>query len=122
MDLLSVLAALCVATLMGMGVGGGGLLVIFLTLCLNYPQILAQGTNLVFFLFVGVASVLVHLNARRLNVKQILIMSALGSVGSLIFSNLATIVSPEIPKKILGGLLLISGLITLYKSFKLKKK
>ena len=38
-----------ISALMGMGVGGGGLLIIYLTLYLNLPQLTAQGTNLLLF-------------------------------------------------------------------------
>ena len=39
------------AALSGMGVGGGGLFVIYLSLFTDTPQLVAQGMNLLFFLF-----------------------------------------------------------------------
>ena len=54
--ILNMIVGFLVALLMGMGVGGGGLFVIFLTLCLNYGQINAQGTNLLFFIIAILAS------------------------------------------------------------------
>ena len=118
----NIVVGFLVALLMGMGVGGGGLFVIFLTLCLNFGQINAQGTNLMFFIIAIIASFLVHIRKRKLNINQIFIMTVIGSIGSVIFSNLVNYVNPEIPRKMLGGLLIIGGGYSLYKSFFAQKK
>ena len=41
-----------IAVLSGLGVGSGGLLVIYLTLVEKVPQLTAQGTNLIFFILI----------------------------------------------------------------------
>ena len=41
-----------ISALMGMGVGGGGLFIIYFTLLLGTPQLTAQGTNLLLFVFI----------------------------------------------------------------------
>lgn len=119
--MLNIIVGFLVAMLMGMGVGGGGLFVIFLTLCLNYGQINAQGTNLVFFIIAILASFFIHIRKRSLNYKQIILMSVIGSIGSIIFSGLVNYVSPEIPRKMLGGLLILGGGASIYNSFFSKK-
>ena len=119
--LVNVVVGFLIAMLMGMGVGGGGLFVIFLTLCLNYGQINAQGTNLVFFVIAILSSFLVHVRKRKLIKKQIMIMAVMGALGSLIFSNLVNFVDPQIPRKMLGILLIFGGGYSLYSSFNLKK-
>jgi uncharacterized membrane protein YfcA len=43
-----------------MGMGGGGIMVIFLTLALGTPQLQAQGINLVFFLPCAVISLIIN--------------------------------------------------------------
>ena len=105
---------------MGMGIGGGGLFVIYLTLCLNYPQILAQGTNLVFFIISVLFSFFIHFRKRHINIKQVLVVILFGSLGSLLFSRIANCVSPSIPKVVLGILLITSGLFTIYTAIKNK--
>ena len=109
-----------ISTLMGMGVGGGGLFVIYLTLCLNYPQILSQGTNLVFFIISVLASFIIHFKRRRIIVRQVLTIILFGSFGSLLFSRIANFVNPSIPRMMLGILLIISGLSTIYSTIKKK--
>ena len=115
-----IIATLIISILMGMGVGGGGLLVIFLTLCLNYGQILAQGTNLALFILSAIASLFVHFKKRKIRFLQVLTLILCGSLGSFIFSGLANSVSPSIPKKVLGALLVTSGMYTIFNIIKRK--
>lgn len=56
----SVLAALGAGALGAMGMGGGGILVIYLTLALATPQLEAQGINLLFFLPCAAISMLIN--------------------------------------------------------------
>ena len=57
---MTVLVTFFVALLSGMGVGSAGLLVIFLTLVRECPQLTAQGLNLLFFLFSSGAALCLH--------------------------------------------------------------
>ena len=98
-----------IAALMGMGVGGGGLLVIWLTLIENAGQLAAQGINLYFFIFASAASLPVHLIKRRLDYKTIFTVSSIGDAASVIGSYLATVSSEGLVRKVFAGLLIISG-------------
>ncbi len=116
------LVVFLISALMGMGVGGGGLFVIYLTLYLCYPQILAQGTNLLFFIIAGVASLFYHFKKRHIILWQVVLMVIFGSGGSILFSKLALSLDPKYPRIALGILLVISGLITLFNIIKAKRK
>ncbi|MBQ8146915.1 MAG: sulfite exporter TauE/SafE family protein [Clostridia bacterium] len=111
---MSFLIVFLISALMGMGVGGGGLFVIYLTLCLNFPQLLAQGTNLCLFIIAGVSSLFIHLKKRKIDLKQVLIMITLGCIGSVLSSSLVNSLDPKYARYALGALLVVSGLITLY--------
>ena len=50
------IASFIIALLSGMGIGSGGLLVIYLTLLEKVPQLTAQGINLLFFIFASASS------------------------------------------------------------------
>ncbi|MDR1464192.1 MAG: sulfite exporter TauE/SafE family protein [Oscillospiraceae bacterium] len=56
----SILAGFAAGALGAMGMGGGGILVIYLTLALSVPQLEAQGINLIFFLPCAVISMLIN--------------------------------------------------------------
>ncbi|MBQ7412356.1 MAG: sulfite exporter TauE/SafE family protein [Clostridia bacterium] len=120
--MLDIIISFLIATLMGMGIGGGGFLVIYLTLCLNFEQIIAQGTNLVFFIICGLFATLVHTFKRKINPYQLLIMSVLGSLGAFITSHIANVIDPKIPRIALGLLLIVSGALSLIKVFIRKNK
>ena len=106
-----------IAILMGMGIGGGGLFVIYLTLCMNFPQVIASGTNLFFFALAGLSSLFVHLRKRKIRLWQVCVMIPFGSIGSIIFSNIASFTEPKYARIVLGIILIVSGILTLYNSF-----
>ena len=99
------------AALSGMGVGGGGLFVIYLSLLTDTPQLAAQGLNLLFFLFSSGSSVLIHLQRRQLYPVVIGIMAAFGILGALLGSGLSGFVDQGILRKIFGTMLVFSGIL-----------
>ena len=119
--ILNIIVAFLISALMGLGIGGGGRFVIYLTQCLNFDQMTAQGTNLIFFIIAGVASLIFHFGKRKIYPLQVATMVGFGIVGSLIFSHLANMIDPDIPRKFFGGLLLLSGIITICSQFPRKK-
>ena len=116
------IAGVFISVLAGLGIGGGGLLVIYLTIAKDISQIEAQGINLLFFVIAGTASLIVHIKKRKLDFKIILLMIIFGSLGAVAGSLIANFTDGTIAKKIFGGFLLISGLIEFFsKSAKTEK-
>lgn len=113
--MLDFIVGFAVSVLSGLGIGGGGLLVIWLVLYCGTEQLTAQGINLVYFLFSSTAAMVVHLMRRRLNFKLIAFLALCGSVGAIIGSLLAKNTSPELIRKCFGTLLIGSGIWTLFK-------
>ena len=108
------IAGIFISVLAGLGTGGGGLLVIYLTLVKDISQIEAQGINLLFFVIAGASSLIIHIKKRKLELKNIILMIIFGSFGAVAGSLIANITDGAIVKKIFGGFLLISGLIELF--------
>ena len=106
------------AVLSGLGIGGGGLLVIWLVLVRSGDQLASQGINLIFFLFSSTAAMVVHLIKRHINWGLVGYMVLLGSAGALIGSVMAKNIAPEIIRIAFGVLLIGSGTITLFKKNK----
>ena len=111
-----------IAVLTGMGMGSGGLLVVFLTLLLNVPQVTAQGVNLLFFLFASGASLLLHIQKRRLSFFLLLLIATAGVLGSLPGSFVATLLPEVWVRRIFGGMLLLSGGVSFLKKNKKTEK
>jgi len=104
-----------IAALSGLGVGSGGLLVIYLTLIEKVPQLTAQGANLIFFILASLASLVFNLPKRRIPYGAVILMSVLGIVGSLIGTHFAAALPAEVLRKIFGVMLVGSGLYALKK-------
>ena len=56
--LIVLIASFVIALLTGLGVGGGGLFVVFLNMFTDIPQIKVQGINLLFFIFSASSAVM----------------------------------------------------------------
>ena len=116
------LSSFTVATLSGLGVGGGGIFVIYLSLFTSTPQLTAQGLNLLFFLFSCSSSLSIHLFRRKIYFRRILIMIALGIPGAILGSYLSRVINENILRKIFGIIVTISGFLTLFGPSKRSKK
>ncbi len=113
---LSLVIPFAVAVLSGLGVGGGGLFVIYLALFTETSQLPAQGLNLLFFLFSSSASLTVHVTQRTLYPVLIALLAASGLGGALLGSFLAEHLNAALLRKIFGIMLVITGIFTLKKN------
>lgn len=102
-----------IALVSGMGLGGGGLFAVYLSVFTETPQLSVQGFNLLFFIFCAGASVTVQLFGRKINLFAVLIMTLTGMAGALLGTLLAGVVPEEYLRKIFGIMLISTGIIAL---------
>ena len=112
--LITVLAAFFAAILSGLGIGSAGLFVLYLTLIAGYSQPEAQALNLLFFLLSAGAALLLHIRERKIPVRVALFLVACAIPGALIGSYLVRILDASLIRKLFGGMLVITGLPTLF--------
>ena len=105
----SAITALAIATLSGLGVGSGGLLVIFLTLFEGISPATARGMNLLFFIFSASAAFIVHLFCRRIDLRSVAMLALFAAVGTVIGTCLGIVISPDAIKHIFGAMLMLAG-------------
>ena len=105
---LTALVTLGVAVLSGLGVGSAGLLVVFLTTVEQYPQLLAQGMNLVFFLFSSGSALVIHALRTKLLFGWIFVLLLGGIPGSLLGTAVAHAISQELLRRLFGALLIVA--------------
>lgn len=111
------IAGILFGALAGMGVGGGGLLVIYLTMFDQVGQRDAQGVNIFFFIFASMASMLYHINKRKINFPFVLICSGIGCIFAVLGSYAASRADPQLLRKLFGIMLISAGVFSLWKSF-----
>ena len=110
-----VVVSFVLAALSGLGVGGGGLFVIFLSLFSDMPQLMMQGLNLLFFLFSASSSLTVHLAHRKIYPSLIILLVVSGAIGAVVGSIFSEFVEPQILRKSFGAMLVITGIFSLKK-------
>ena len=108
--------------LAGLGVGGGSLLILWLTLVIGIDHNTARIINLLFFIPSAVIASIFRRKQGTLHIKKILPAILCGCISAALLSLLSQRIDTTIPQKIFGGLLLITGFRELtYKGSKNKK-
>lgn len=103
--------------LSGLGIGGGSLLILWLTLVLNVEPAAARGINLLFFIPSALTAGFFRWRQGTIRFKKIAPAMLAGCLSALAFSWLGAHLEITILKKLFGALLLITGIRELlYKS------
>lgn len=100
--------------LAAIGVGGGSLLILWLTLVLEMPQGTARSVNLMFFLAAAGAVSIFRWKQGKLAFRKILPAIVTGCATAALFSWLSTRLDMENFRKLFGVLLLTTGLRELF--------
>lgn len=95
--------------LSGLGIGGGSLLILWLTMVLHMDPVTARGINLLFFIPSALLACLFRLKQGSLILKPILPAILSGCIAAAIFSWISTILDVEILKKLFGIILIAAG-------------
>lgn len=106
----AILAGLICGVISGFGIGGGSLLMIYLTAIAAIEQKAAQGINLLYFLPTAAAALLLHAKNRFIK-WQLVLPAAL--TGCLLGAGAAWVsagIDSGILRKVFGGFLLLVGL------------
>lgn len=110
---MSFLLTVCISAglglLSGLGVGGGSLMILWLTLVQKMDFTTAKYLNLLFFLPPAVISTLAHLFRKKLSIKKIIPAALAGMISASVFIYLSSTWDVNILRKLFGGLLLLSA-------------
>lgn len=111
---IAALAGLVLGYLAGLGVGGGSLLILWLTLVLGMDSMTARSINLMFFIGAAGAVSLFRWKKGVLQIKKILPAIIGGAVSAAIFSSLSLILDVDKFRTLFGILLLVTGVRELF--------
>ena len=93
-----------------LGIGGGSLLILWLTLAAGMPGPTAQTVNLLFFLFSAGSVSIIRLKKGTLQFRDKVPGILAGCIAAAIFSYIGSRIETELARKLFGGLLMIAGL------------
>jgi uncharacterized membrane protein YfcA len=95
--------------LSALGMGGGGILLIYLTVYAGVDQLTAQGVNLVFFIPVALVALNIHAKNKLIRWKIVWPCVLLGLLGVWGGAQLAMYIGSQTLSRLFGGFLLIIG-------------
>ena len=103
----------------GLGLGGGSVFILFLTLFLNLEQHVAQSTNLLFFIPSALVCIILNTKRKLINFKNAIFFVVFGVIGAVC----GAVISKNMPvtklRKLFGVFLLFISAYEIYSYFKL---
>lgn len=96
--------------LSGLGIGGGSLLILWLTMVLHADPTVARSINLLFFIPSALVACALRIKQGSLKIRPLLPVIISGCAAAALFSWVSTILDVEILKKLFGIVLLAAGL------------
>ena len=105
-----------------MGLGGGFVLLIWLTLFQDTAQRTAQGINLLFFLPIAIISIIMHRRAGLIDKKLVMSLIPGGVIGAVLGTIGSQALGNELLRKLYAVFLLAFGLRELFRRTPAQKK
>ena len=106
----------------GTGMGGGTILIFFLTFFMGIEQHIAQATNLIFFIPTSIIAIIVNLKNKNIDLKVATIISIFGIIGAIIGANISIHINVSVLRKCFGVFLAIIAVHEIYSIYKMYKK
>lgn len=110
------LAGLLCGILSGFGIGGGSLLMVWMTAVAALDQKTAQSINLLYFLPTSVGALIFHIKNRMICWKAVVPAALGGCATAALTAWLSAGMDMGLLRKLFGGFLLVIGALELWKS------
>jgi len=114
LNLLAFPIAVVLGFLAGLGVGGGSLLMLWLTAVVGMEHADARTINLLFFLPSALIATMFHLKQGSVDIRKLLPGILWGCIAAAIGSFIGRQADTELLKKLFGGLFLLTGIRELF--------
>ena len=112
--LIPLLVGAATGVLSGFGVGGGTLLLVYMTTLAGLDQHLAQGINLLYFLPAGLTALPAHLKNGYVEKGLLFPAISAGLLCAALASWAATALDVDLLRKLFGGFLILIGMSELF--------
>lgn len=106
--------AIVLGFLAGLGVGGGSLLMLWLTAVVNIEYAAARTVNLLFFLPTALIATLFHKKQGSVDIRKVLPAIICACIAAAMFSYIGKHMDTHLLKKLFGAILIVTGLRELF--------
>ena len=110
-----VIVGILCGILSGFGIGGGSLLMVWLTAVVAMDQKTAQGINLLYFLPTSLGALIFHIKNKMICWKSVIPAALCGCVTAALAAWLASSMDVSLLRKLFGGFLLVVGVMEFFK-------
>lgn len=112
--LFDMLAGAITGIITGFGIGGGTLLILYLTMFRDTAQLAAQGINLLYFIPTAGCALVSHIKNKRIVWRAVIFAAGAGVVTTILAALVAARIDMTLLRRIFGGFLIIVGLSELF--------
>lgn len=114
MNIGALLAGLMSGIVGGMGLGGGAVLIIYLTVFKDMEQLKAQGINLLFFIPIATLAVIIYAFKKQIKWRVTIPLALGGILGAVGGFFLTDFIGGNFTSKLFGGFLILLGIKELF--------
>ena len=116
--LLAIVFGIISGIVTGLGMGGGTILILLLSLFMNMEQHIAQATNLIFFIPTSLSAILINLKQKNVDKKLAITISFYGIIGAVVGAKISENISSQNLRKYFAIFILIIAIHEVYKFYK----
>ena len=116
--MLEIIFGFIAGNITGLGMGGGTILIILLSVFLNLEQHIAQATNIIFFIPTSIASIITNTKQKKIDYKLARSISIFGVLGTIIGATISKNINSNLLKKLFAIFILIIAIYEIYELYK----
>ena len=123
--MLEIIFGIIAGIVTGLGMGGGTVLILLLSLFTGLEQHVAQATNLVFFIPTSIAAIIINLKQKNIDFKLAINVVIFGIIGAIIGTIISNNISSENLRNYFAIFILFIAfheVYELYREYKKEKK
>ena len=98
----------------GIGMGGGTVLILLLTMFMNTEQHIAQATNLIFFVPTSISAIIMNIKEKNINLNIGIKVAIFGVIGAIVGSLISNKLEVNVLRKYFGFFLAVVGSYQIY--------
>lgn len=98
----------------GIGMGGGTVLILLLTMFMNTEQHIAQATNLIFFVPTSISAIIMNIKEKNINLNIGIKVAIFGVIGAIVGSMISNKLEVNVLRKYFGFFLAAVGSYQIY--------